>query len=47
MSMGTSEILDLDLVNEKLKRNSYNTQEDKPDSEFSDWLKMSNMLDNL
>jgi len=47
MSKGKSEILDLDLVNEKLNRSSFNTEEDRADSEFSDWLKVSNMLDNL
>lgn len=49
-STGKDSILDLQLVNEKLKRESRVDVEDgekKGESEFSDWLKMSDMLENL
>ncbi|KAF5845942.1 hypothetical protein GGP41_008397 [Bipolaris sorokiniana] len=49
-STGKDSILDLQLVNEKLKRESrigVDKGEKADASEFSDWLKMSDMLENL
>ncbi|KAL6152991.1 hypothetical protein ACJQWK_04233 [Exserohilum turcicum] len=47
-STGKEEILDLNLVNEKLTRN-YKEQDgsSQGDNELSDWLKVSQMLDNI